>query len=270
MGLTCNYQTKEKRPSFYSKSCNENFKFSPIDEDSDEGRNSKKENAKIQKTKKNKGPKSNSKTKTNKNLNNNKIANKRNNSQKKTDNKSKKEIPRSNNNNSNADDKNNNNNNKENDDFNVNNKDNDNDKDSGKIKSYLDFNNNSKYFIICPACKSKVPGIKDTEYDEDKNDFSVEYFCYCNCNSAEEDKKSYFINFICDNKPENLAYSFESLDKLKSMIDLVRDKQYQFEGLQILEKIYKDLNTLRKKMSFNKSMAPPANMMKSLVDNKNN
>jgi hypothetical protein len=44
------------------------------------------------------------------------------------------------------------------------------------------------------------------------------------------------------------------------MLDTVRDKQDEFQGFQILDKIYKELNILRKKMSFNKSMAPPANM----------
>ena len=54
------------------------------------------------------------------------------------------------------------------------------------------------------------------------------------------------------------------------MLDTVRNKQDEFQGFQILDKLYKEINNLRKKMSFNKSMAPPANMYKSLVENKNN
>ena len=131
-------------------------------------------------------------------------------------------------------------------------------KNDNKSNPYLDFNNNSKYFIICPDCKNKVPSIKDTEYDTNRNDFIIEYFC--NCIPNGDDKKSYLVNFISDKKPENVAYSFESLEKLKSMLDTVKDKQDEFQGFQILDKIYKELNILRKKMSFNKSMAPPANM----------
>ena len=61
-----------------------------------------------------------------------------------------------------------------------------------------------------------VISIKDTEYDTDRNDFIIGYFC--NCNPNGDDKKSYLVNFISDKKPENVAYSFESLEKLKSML----------------------------------------------------
>jgi hypothetical protein len=54
------------------------------------------------------------------------------------------------------------------------------------------------------------------------------------------------------------------------MLDTVRYKQDEFQGFQILDKIYKEISNLRNKISFNKSMAPPANMQKSLVENKNN
>ena len=266
MGLTCNYEGKKaddlgdlKRPSFQSKSCNDNFNFSPIDNDNnddDEKRDSKKDNAMIKKSKNIKSSKSNPK-------NNDQIKNKynRKNSQRKNTNKSNKEIPKIIKNNSHNDGDNNN---EDNNDDNRKDKVNDNDKE----KSYLDFNNNSRYYIICPDCKNKVPTIKDAAYDANRNDFIIEYFC--NCIPDGDDKKSYLINFISNKRPENIAYSFESLEKLKSMLDTVKDKQDEFQGFQILDKIYKELNNLRKKMSYNKSVAPPANMQKSLVEPKNN
>ena len=113
-----------------------------------------------------------------------------------------------------------------------------------------------------------VPGIKNTEYDTYRDDFIIEFFC--NCTSNGNDKKRYLINFICDKRPLNIAYSFESLDKIKSMLDTVREKQDEFQGFQVLNKIYKELIKLKNTMSFNKSMAPPASMQKSIVEKKNN
>ena len=260
----------QRRASCKSKSYNDGYNFSPIDEngnDTDGRTDSKKDNVKIQKEQNN-GSKSNSKT--NKNQNNN-VKN-RNNSRKKADNKNKKKNTKSNKNNGHNDDENNNNK-RDNDDApaNINDKNNDNSNNNNDcviIKSYLDFNINSVYYISCPNCKKKVPIIKNADYDSYKDDFIVEYFC--NCTSNEDDNKSYFINFISDKKPENVTFSFESLDKLKSMLDTVRDKQDDFQGFLILEKIYKNLNNLKKKMSYNKSVAPPANFQKSLVENKNN
>ena len=267
MGLTCNYEGKkmvdfgdQRRTSRRSKSYNVNF--SPIDndnndDDDDEKRDSKKDNVIIEKSKNNNNSKPNPKNKNQiKNQNNRNIG------QKKIANKGNNKIPKINKNNSHNDDDNNNNE--------DNNNDNRKDKvnDNNKEKSYLDFNNNSKYYIICPDCKNKVPSIKDAEYDTKRNDFIIEYFC--NCIPSEDDKKSYLVNFISNKMPENVTYSFESLEKLKSMLDIVKDKQDKFQGFQILDKIYKELNNLRNKMSFNKSMAPPANMQKSLVEHKNN
>lgn len=252
-----------RRSSRKSKSYNTGYIFSPIDGNDNDGRtDSKKDNVKIQKEQNN-GSKSNSKT--NKNQNTNEIN--RNNNRKKTDNKSNKKNTKSNKNNGHNDDGNNN---KDNDDAaaNINDKNNENTNDFVIIKSYLDFNINSEYYISCPNCKKKVPMIINADYDSYKDDFIVEYLC--NCISNEDDKKSYFINFISDKEPENITFSFESIDKLKSMLDIVRDKQDDFQGFLILDKIYKNLIKLRKTKSYNKSMAPPANFQKSLVDNKNN
>ena len=261
MGLTCNYERRKigdigkKRSSKRSLSCNVNYNFPPKDDDDDEKTDSKKDNFKIQKSKNNNSPTSNSK---NNNIQTkNKKNNNRNDNRKRTANITYKEIPK--NNSYNDDD--NNNKNKDNDDGNINDNDN-------TIKSYSKFNNNSKYYIVCPDCKNKVPSIKDTGYDANRNDFIIGYFCSCNSNG--DDKKTYLINFISDIKPENVAYSFESLEILKLMLDTVRNKQDEFQGFQILDKIYKEISNLRNKISFNKSMAPPANMQKSLVENKNN
>ena len=251
MGLTCNHEERRmydkenpRRSSYKEKSYNDICNFPPIDnDDDDEKRGSKKDNVKIQKSKNNNTPTSNSKINNQaKNKNKNNI----NNNQNKIANKNTKETPKNNKNNS------------YNDDDNTN----------YKIKSYLDFNNNGKYYLVCPDCKNKVPFIKDTEYDTYRDDFIIEYFC--NCNSNEEYKKAYLINFISNKKPENVPFSFESLEKIKSMLDTVRYKQDEFQGFQILDKIYKEISNLRNKISFNKSMAPPANMQKSLVENKNN
>jgi hypothetical protein len=261
MGLTCNYERRKigdigkKRGSKRSLSCNVNYNFPPKDDDDDEKTDSKKDNFKIQKSKNNNSPTSNSR---NNNIQTkNKKNNNRNNNRKNTANITYKEIPKKNSYN----DDDNNNKNKDNDDGNINDNDN-------TIKSYSKFNNKSKYYIVCPDCKNKVPSIKDTGYDANRNDFIIGYFCGCNSNG--DDKKTYLINFISDIEPENVAYSFESLEILKLMLDTVRNKQDEFQGFKILDKIYKELNKLKKTKSYNKSMAPPANMYKSLVENKNN
>ena len=264
MGLTCYSDAKKtmdlniQRNSKKSRSCNPNY--NNID---NEWIDSKIDNDTNQKTKKTNNPTPNSKNK-NQDKKTNIIGNNRRNSQKKIDNKNKKEIPKSN---SHNDDVNNNNYNKDNDDDNIKENVNDNDNDN-EIKSYSNFNDNSKYYLVCPDCKIMVPGIKNAEYDTYRDDFIIEFFC--NCTSNGNDKKRYLINFISDKKPENIVFSFESLDKIKSMLDTVREKQDEFQGFQVLDKIYKELIKLRKTMSFNKSMAPPANMQKSIVDNKNN
>ena len=252
MGLTCNHEERRmydkenpRRSSCKEKIFDDICNFPPNDnDDDDEKRGSKKDNVKIQKSKKINTPTSNS-------TNNDQTKNKKKKKNNVNDNQKKnaEEIPKNNKNNS------------YNDDDNINDT-------NYKIKSYLDFNNNSKYYLVCPDCKNKVPFIKDTEYDTYRDDFIIEYFC--NCNFKEEYKKAYLINFISNKKPENVAFSFESLEKIKSMLDTVRYKQDEFQGFQILDKLYKEINNLRKKMSFNKSMAPPANMQKSLVENKNN
>ena len=254
MGLTCNHEERRmydkenpRRSSCKEKIFDDICNFPPIDnDDDDEKRGSKKDNVKIQKSKKINTPTSNS---TNNDQTKNKNKNNVNDNQKKKANKNTEEIPKNNKNNS------------YNDDDNINDT-------NYKIKSYLDFNNNGKYYLVCPDCKNKVPFIKDTEYDTYRDDFIIEYFC--NCYSNEEYKKAYLINFISNKLPENVAFSFESLEKIKSMLDTVRYKQDEFQGFQILDKIYKEISNLRNKMSFNKSMAPPANMQKSLVENKNN
>jgi len=262
MGLTCYYEQKKmddlnnQRNSKKSKSCNPIY--NNIDNEwIDSGNN----NDRAPKAKKTNNPTPNSKNK-NQGKKTNIIENNRRNSQKKIDNKNKKEIPKSNS--YNDDD---NNNNKDNDNDNIKENVNDNDNDN-EIKSYSNFNDNGKYYLVCPDCKIMVPGIKNTEYDTYRDDFIIEFFC--NCTSNGNDKKRYLINFICDKRPLNIAYSFESLDKIKSMLDTVREKQDEFQGFQVLNKIYKELIKLKNTMSFNKSMAPPASMQKSIVEKKNN
>ena len=115
------------------------------------------------------------------------------------------------------------------------------------IKSYLEFDINKIYYIVCPDCKN-TPFIKNFEYSEKINDFKVSYTCQCKNNNLG--KKINLINLISDSRPTNLTNYFISKEDADKMLEIVNQHMDKFKGSKILKNLIKD-------NKFNQSVAPP-------------
>ena len=126
-------------------------------------------------------------------------------------------------------------------------------KDTKNNISYFDFNEES--YIVCPDCKNLYPYIKDLNYDKEKKDFNILYFCDC-FKDKKTLKKSYLLNFINDKKPTTINYDLITQKNLDKMKELSIENKKDFQGYKILENII-----IKIKNIINRSMAPLANTL---------
>ena len=126
-------------------------------------------------------------------------------------------------------------------------------KDTKNNISYFDFNEES--YIVCPDCKNLYPYIKDLNYDKEKKDFNILYFCDC-FKDKKTLKKSYLLNFINDKKPTTINYDLITQKNLDKMKELSIENKKDIQGYKILENII-----IKIKNIINRSMAPLANTL---------
>ena len=160
------------------------------------------------------------------------------------------------NNNENKNNNNNYENNNENYSKSINQLNNENNK-----KSYLNFDDEDKYFLICPDCQSRYPTFQDINYDKEQNDFIISYQCECfNNNGSNETRKSYMVNFLNDKKPTVESMNFISKEIIEKIKNLFEQNKEVFKGAKILE------NIIQNEFIFDESVAPlPQSIFKSNI-----
>ena len=74
--------------------------------------------------------------------------------------------------------------------------------------NYDDLDINDEYYIACPKCRDYIPHIENADYDNEKNDFQVEYICPCD---SSDNKKNicYLRKLITKNEPKDECINHE-------------------------------------------------------------
>ena len=127
-----------------------------------------------------------------------------------------------------------------------------NSKEEKKEKSYLDFNINDIYYIVCPDCKNNSPNIEKINYDLNKKDFKIFYTCEC----QNIQKDSYLIDFINKEPPKKSNKNFISIQDINKILSDAREEKNEFKGLEFIEKLFQKYSIKDCSFVSNKSVAP--------------
>ena len=122
-------------------------------------------------------------------------------------------------------------------------------KKSNVFESYIpSLNTHKNCYILCPKCKMLFPDITKFSYDNNKNDFKIDYKCKCSKNLGQ----SYLLDFINPNRPSELNKRFNEFES-KKLVNEAKKKN-GFQGSKMLESAIKcslDMN----------GAAPPASII---------
>ena len=145
-------------------------------------------------------------------------------------------------------------------------------KDKDNSINYEDININDNYYISCPKCHKNIPHIVNAEYDNEKNDFLIEYICICD--SSEDKNISYLRKLLTKKEPEDKCINHKekqmiifckncnkkiceickeeghkeheldyndilSDEKADEILKIVGEKKEQFKGFDIFIKLFK-------------------------------
>ena len=139
--------------------------------------------------------------------------------------------------------------------------------------SFLNFDINKNYYLVCPSCKCHTPHIEKINYSSKENDFKVDYYCPCKNNMLKYSFLKTFIsldkpsdlcplhcknilNYFCKNckksfcelcKEEHNSHKIEdndniiSKENLDELIKIIDEKEDEFKGNEFLKNYFKNI-----------------------------